>query len=736
MIGKTPAIQIAVLLLSLCLADSGSAQIVDSQGKIIDVFQVDEAPLIDGQLDDDAWAFGTVIEDLHQVNPHEYAEPTERSQIYVVYTKDALYLAARFWDREPDKIGAKVLRQGDFSFGEDSFTIIVDPFNNERSGYAFDLTANGVRNQALYTNVTGENWAWRGIWHGATQMTAEGWIAEVEIPFKTLSFDPKNETWGLNVARYIGRKSEHIGWVSANRVQNPAVSGKITGLRGMELGIGLDAVPGIRATESKDYLTGESTHSTEPSLDLFYKITPALTGALTINTDFSGTGVDARQINLTRFGLFFRERRSFFLQDTDIFEFGLIGGDDFQSQSTISRVEQESGRPFFSRRIGLSNDGETVDINVGGKVTGRVGPWDIGMLAIQQEEFGLIDRSELFVARFAANVLEESSVGMILTHGDPDSNLDNTLAGVDFRYLNTRLANGRTIEAGLWYQQSNTEGLIDDDAAFGFTLRAPNSEGFRGGIGYKELQQNFNPALGFVNRVDVRDFFTELGYTWYPQSATVRNIFSGVDFQRIETIQGTLQSQIITLRPIEIYNYVSDSLSLHYKIIDEVMETPFDISDGVTIPAGSYAFEQYCADIQTSAYRHLSGAVFYCGGDFFDGTQVSAGTSLVWRPNKHFKITAGYDFNDIELPGGAFITRLMSLRADIAFTSTWYWENFVQYDNVSYSLGVNSILRWVPRAGREMVLVVNREYIDFIREQHFNRVSGDITFKFSYTFRF
>jgi hypothetical protein len=736
MIGSTPTVRLAVLLLSFCLADSGNAQITDSQGKIIDVFQVDEAPLIDGQLDDDAWVFGTVIEDLHEIRPDEFTEPSQKSQIYVVYTKDALYLAARFWDPEPDKIGAKVLRQGDFSFGEDSFTVMIDPFNNERSGYAFDLTANGVRNQAVYRNVIGENWSWQGIWHGESQITEEGWTAEVEIPFKTLSFDPRNETWGLNFARYIGRNQEMIGWVSANRTQNPAVSGKVTGLKGLQQGVGLDVVPAIRATESKDFLTGASTNSAEPSLDLFYKITPALTGALTINTDFSGTSVDARQINLTRFGLFFREQRTFFLQDADIFEFGLIGGRDFQSNSTLSRVEQESGRPFFSRRIGLSSSGETVDMNFGGKVTGRVGPLDIGVLAVQQDELGLVEPRDLFVARLAANVLEESSVGMILTHGDPDANLDNVLGGFDFRYLNTRLANGHTIEAGFWYQQSNTEGLSGDDAAFGFTLRAPNSEGFRGSIAYKELQQNFKPALGFVNRVNVRDFSTALGYTWYPQSTSVRTLYSGVDFQRIETIQGELQSQSIMLRPVEISNNTSDSVGLSYWIADEVVDAPFEISEGVIMPAGSYAFEQPCAEVSTGDYRSLSSHVYYCDGDFYDGTQISTGASLSWRPSKHFRLAARYDYNDIELPGGAFVTRLMSLRADVAFSNKWYWENFVQYDNVSYSLGVNSILRWVQRSGREMVLVVNRQYIDFIRQQHFNRVSGDITFKFSYTFRF
>ncbi len=737
MIRTQPTKQFAVVLLSLCLADSGSAQSVDPQGKLIDVFQVDQAPVLDGRLDDDAWAFGTVIDDLHQINPDEYAEPSQKSQILVVYTTDALYLAARFWDTEPDKIGAKLLRQGAYSFGEDSFTVMIDPFNNQRSGYAFDLTANGVRNQAVYANVISENWAWRGIWHGASRITDDGWIAEVEIPFKTLSFDPRNETWGLNVARLIGRNQEHIGWVSANRAQNPAVSGKITGLKGMDQGFGLDAVPAIRATESKNYLSGTATTIIEPSLDLFYKITPALTGSLTINTDFSGTGVDARQINLTRFGLFFPERRTFFLQDADIFEFGLIGGrEGYQLQSTISRVELESGRPFFSRRIGLTSGGKTVDINIGGKLTGRVGRYDIGMLAIQQDDFGTADASDLFVARFAANVLEESSVGMILTHGDPDSDRGNSLAGLDFRYLNTRLGNGGTIEAGLWYQQSATDGLSGDDAAYGFSLSAPNTAGLRGKLAFKEIQQNFMPALGFVNRVNVRDLVTELGYTWYPLAAGIRKIYSGVDYQRIETIQGALQSQIVTLRPIEISSASNDGVSIQYHIVDEVVDVPFEISEGVTIPAGAYAFDQYCGRLHTTEYRRLSGTGYYCGGEFLDGTQDVAGVALTWRPNAHFEFSGGYDIYDIVLPGGAFTTRLLSFRANIAFTNTWYWENLVQYDNVSYSLGVNSIVRWVPRAGREMVLVVNREYIDFIRERHFNRVSGDITFKFSYTFRF
>ena len=717
-------------------SQAGYAAIVDGRGKVINIFQVDEPPIVDGILDDEAWAFGTAITDLHQVNPDEYDTPSERSEILVVYTRDALYVSGRFYDSEPDKVSASVLRQGDYSFGEDSFTVMIDPFNNERSGYAFDLTANAVRNQALYANVTTENWQWRGIWHGATTRDDQGWIAEIEIPFKTLSFNPNNETWGLNVARYIGRKTEHIGWVSANRTQNPAVSGKINGLSGIEQGIGLDVVPSLRVNQARDFSTGGSSTSTDPAIDLFYKITPAITAALTVNTDFSGTGVDARQINLTRFGLFFPERRAFFLQDTDIFEFGRIGGGDFSERTTLSRVERESGRPFFSRRIGLSDAGETIGINVGGKLTGRSGRWDIGVLGIRQDDVGNLDASDLFVARFAANVLTESSAGIILTHGDPNSNLDNTLAGVDFRYLNTRLADGGTLEGGAWYQQSDTEGVDGNSAAYGINLAAPNAAGFRGGVAYKELQQNFKPALGFVNRVNVRDFSAEIGYTWYPDHLPLQLVHSGVDYQRIETLQGELESQIVTLRVVELENNYADKIDFHYNIIDEVLVEPFEISDGVVIPAGKYAFDQYCINFATGEFRHLAATGSYCGGDFFDGTQSAAGIDLVWRPNQHFRIALGYGVNDIELPYGNFTTRLVSIAADIAFTNTWYWENLIQYDNVSDSMGINSILRWVPRAGRELVLVLNREFIDPLENRHFESVSGDITFKFSYTFRF
>ena len=252
--------------------------------------------------------------------------------------------------------------------------------------------------------------------------------------------------------RWRAREGEFSGWVSHNGAMNPASSGKLQGLVGIDQGLGLDVVPGLRISGSKDFTTSQSSTDIEPSIDVFYKLTSALTAALTVNTDFSGTGADARQINLSRFCLFFPERRNFFLQDTDIFEFGRIGSTENYFETSFSQVERQSGRPFFSRRIGLSDSGGTIDIDVGGKLTGRIGRWDIGLLNIQT-----VDSNNLFVGRGAARVFEESMLGVIVTNGDPASDLDNTLVGMDFRYLNTRLASGGTVEGALWYQQTETE---------------------------------------------------------------------------------------------------------------------------------------------------------------------------------------------------------------------------------------------------------------------------------------
>jgi hypothetical protein len=730
-------IRCAVCLGVALAAANASAQAEKTGDKIVQAVRTTDEPVLDGRLNESLWQQAVEISDFHEVSPNEYDEPSEDTRFYVIYGKDALYVGAEFKDRNPEEIVARVMRQGDFSDGEDGLQLILDPFNNGRSGYVFQLTPNGIRGDGLFRNVTDINWDWDSIWDAATTIHETGWTAEIAIPFKTLSFNPANDTWGINFNRSIGRRKENIGWVSYNRSQNPANSGKITGLSGMEQGLGLDIVAGARVSQSDQFNSlapDVSDTNFEPSLDIFYKPTPSLTAALTINTDFSGTSVDSRQINLTRFSLFFPEKRKFFLQDNDIFEFGRIGGP--RESGAVTQATKESGRPFFSRRIGLSATGETVDIDAGLKLTGRIGRWDYGMLNIQQSEFGAVDSSNLFVGRIAANVLEESSLGAIFTNGNPSASEDNSVVGVDFRYLNTRLSNGKTIAGSVWYQQSDTEGLSGNDSAYGLSFTAPNTEGWSGEINYRRLEDNFNPALGFVNQTDVATWFAKTSYIWRPKNSIFRSISTVAKIQRVDKLNGDFDLQVFSADFIALENHSGDVGTLFTTMYREQLSSPFEISDGIIIPVGQYKWDRFCVRAGSGQHRLLRVSGFACGGEFYSGDRDTVSANFTWRPSKHFKFETGYRIDDITLPYGNFKTSLVSLRADIAFTSTWYWENFVQYDDVSDNLGVNSIMRWVPDAGREFVLVVNRDFIDIDQTRSFVSRSTDLAAKISYTFRF
>ncbi|MGH8130130.1 MAG: DUF5916 domain-containing protein [Steroidobacteraceae bacterium] len=716
--------QVAACVLAIVDATGAAASADDKDlpRKSIAAVRTDQSPVLDGRLDDPVWQHAAVVEDLHVVVPEEYAEPSERSRIYVAYDEDALYLAARFWDREPDKVVAKVLRKNDVSFGEDGFSITLDPYDQGRGGYIFDVNPNGMRSEAIYVDVDRENWDWEGIWDAAARRDDEGWTAEVAIPFKSLSFAPSLDHWGINFTRWLGRRNEQFGWVSHNRQQNPANTGQLSGITGLQQGRGLDVIPGMRVGSSRDYENDEEDTVLEPSLDAFWKITPSMTAALTLNPDFAGTTADTRQVNLTRFDLFFPEQRAFFLQDSDIFEFG--------------RIEDEDGRPFFSRRIGLDNEGRTLRLDAGLKATGRIGSWNLGALAVRQDSATTPDSVDLVVGRVATNVLEESTIGAIFTSGNPDGTRDNSLAGVDFRYLNTRLGEDRVLEATAWFQQTSTEGLEGDDAAYGASIAMPNSRGWRGEAGFKTLQENYFPALGFASRTDVVDYEAAVGYTWRPSDRWIRAIYTGIDSEYVEGLNASDQSQEIELKVIEVENQTADILTFSHFLFEEKLVEDFEISDGIVIPPGRYSFDHACTTLITGEHRTLASESTLCDGEFFDGHLFSLETRMTCRPSEHLKISVGGEYNDVDLPQGDFITRHATLNVDVAFNIAWSWENFVQYDNVSETIGVNSILRWIPRAGRETVLVFNSQFEDIDRDRSFHSHSSDLTLKLSHTFRF
>ena len=712
--------------------------------KSVRMVRTDTPPVIDGRLDDDVWARAAVVDDFHQSQPIEGAEPTERTEIYLLYDDEALYVGGRFWDSEPERIAAGTLRHRSLRLGDDDrIAIVLSPFNDRRSGYKFETNANGVKHEAIYQNVSQNLPVWNTIWDVASTTGSDGWATEIAIPLKSISFDPDNDTWGINFSRAVRRKGEEISWVSRNRTYNPSIVGLATGITDLQQGLGLDIVPSIALNRRRVFEPSDDSSRSRPSLDLFYKITPSLNSALTLNTDFSATEVDSRQVNLTRFNLFFPEQRAFFLQDTDIFEFGRIGGRSSDVNQSVSGPSRENGRPFFSRRLGLSDSGQPVDLDYGGKLSGRIGPWSVGGLAVRQAEFGEVRSSDVFAGRASLSILEESAVGFIVTEGDPRSNLDNSLAGVDFRYLNSRLGNGRVMEADAWFLRSDTEGLSGDDRAFGLGLRAPNRSGLRWGLAAKNIQRNFNPALGYVNRAGIRDRTADFGYTHHFRGGPVASWFASIDAQRIELLDGGLQTQVVTITPLEIDSRSRDTIVVQYKSTDEVLFHPFriyrdpsDPSRQVVIPRGRYSFDEFIATATSGSHRKLVAAVHHRWGDFFSGQRDQYSTILTWRPTKHFTFRFSYDYHDIRLPQGAFVTRLTNLTTEVAFNSDLLWINRLQYDNVTEEVGINSRLHWVLRDGREAYLVLNHNLQDYNRDNSFDETLSDLSLKVNYTFRF
>jgi hypothetical protein len=730
------------IALTLTYAAQAIAQVGDAGTEAVKtahIVRTDTPPLVDGRLDDAVWQRAATIDDFHQIRPRDGVPPSERTIVYLLYDDDNLYVGARMFDSDPSSISASVMTQGSGLGQDDRLSVIIDPFNTGRNGYRFETNPNGVRNDMLYKSVNRLSRDWTVIWEAQAARDEQGWTLEMAIPFKTLPFSPNIDTWGFNFARAIRRKGEEDVWVSRNRSYNPSIVGQVSGFSGMEQGLGLDIVPSVSLSERKTFSPGDAMSRTEPSLDVFYRVTPSLNASLTFNTDFSAAEVDDRQVNLTRFNLFFPEKRDFFLNDSDLFEFGRLGRSRDANQAA-SRASLENGRPFFSRRLGLSAAGTQVDLNYGGKLSGRVGRWTIGTLAVRQDQYESVNASNIFVGRVTADVLGESSVGAILTSGDPRSNVDNSLAGVDFQYLNTRLPGGRTLQAQAWYQQSRTEGLQGDDAAGGFGFNIPNATGFRGGVAVKEIQENFNPAVGFISRTGIRDYTSELGYTHFLSGNYLQSIFAGIDAQRINFISGGLQTQILVGRLMELESQRRDKLTLLYTANKEVVTEPFtiyeDLSRAVVITPGQYSFNDSGFDLETGNQREISGKLTYRDGDFYNGRRLNLGSELTWNPSRKLSFKLAYDWNNIALPQGDFITRLVQFTAGIAFSPTLSWVNLLQFDNVSNVLGINSRLHWIPKAGQEGFIVLNHNLQDIDKDGVFHSSLSDLNVKFNYTFRF
>lgn len=709
-----------VLLAFFVAVDSGAA--AESVRKVADIAYATKPPTIDGIVDATEWAGATVIDDLHQIDPGDHAVPTEASEFLVSYDEDYLYVAARLSDTNPQKIIARQLIQGATLRFDDTVSVVLDPFDSRRSGYNFQVNANGIRRESIFENTTEQNRDWTAVWFTEGRITEDGWETEIAIPFKSINFDPNKPDWGFSVNRTIAHKREKVAWTSFARAVNPSTTGQLRGISKARKGVGLDIVPSVTVVQKDGDAGQDESFETKPSLDITYKFTGALTGLLTFNTDFAATEVDSRQINLTRFSLFLPEKRDFFLQDADIFKFG--------------GIEERSGIPFFSRRIGLASDGTPLDIIAGAKVTGRVAGINIGVLNVLQESgVAGADDVNLAVGRFSYDVFDESTIGVIFTDGDPLSTLSNNLIGVDFKYRNKSLLANTDLTVDTWYQQSDTEGLSGDSEAWGIAIDVPRQDGFAGEVGFLHVEENFNPALGFVNRSDIEQLTAEIQYVIRFNGSWIRRFEPGLSHTRVKGLDGATQSEEKTLTLVDIETDSGDEISAGLRRERDVVVEDFDIVDGIIVSPGDYTFDRAFIDFESAGERELALEAELSIGDFYDGTLTSLTTEIDWRPNSHYLFSLGYEINEGDLISGGFTTRLITARANFAFNSKWSWTNYIQYDNVSDNVGLNSRLRWNPQAGQNIYIVFNQGFARDDRRR-FRADNTEVAANVGYTFRF
>jgi hypothetical protein len=711
-------ISVAAFLLFI-VSSATAVYTVDGERKTFEIRRTTLAPIIDGRLDDEVWKNAAFVDDFHQTSPTDGATPTEATVVRVTYDDENLYIAAHLKDSDPTGIRAKQMIQGKMFYSDDRFWVTLDSFNNKRNDYFFQVNANGVRRDALRENNARFIDEWATIWQAESSVTDDGWVTEIAIPFKSISFSPDSDTWGINFGRGIVRKQEYDMWSSYERQDWPAYGGEVSGIDDIQQGVGLDVVPSVSVSKSRNLILGDDGSGFEPSLDVRYRITPSLSATFTLNTDFSTAEVDEQQLALDRFSLFFPEKRDFFLQDAGIFEFGNI---------------DTNGRPFFSRRIGLADGGQVVGIDGGAKLTGRIGDFNVGTLAIRQEANGEIEATDLFVARGSYNVLDESSVGFIMTHGDPTSNASNSVVGLDFLYRKTDGPFGEILTAKAWAQQSRSSNLEGDDQSFGAQFEIP-SDKLSAYVSTQYIEENFHPALGFVNRVGIRRIGAGTRYRIRPETGAWRAINFRADLSHVTDMDGTTLSQRAALRPISFYSHRDDFLFVELERNKELVQNDFKLFGRLNVPVGEYEFDRVRAEIATGRQRPVRLVVSIQDGGFFGGDRLEKFVELLWNQSAYFSMGLSFTENVVDLPSGSFTSHLASLRTDIAFDSKWSWSNLVQYDNTSDVYGLNSRLRYIPEAGQEMVLVLNHGgIVDPVN--HLSSTQSDLNLKFSYTFRY
>jgi hypothetical protein len=673
-----------------------------------------EAFRLDGLLTEAVWAEAAAITGLTQQDPTEGEAATEGTEIRVLYDDENLYIGIRALDSEPSRIVKRILQrdrimkkdpfEGRPIFaGDDAVAILLDPFDDNRNGYVFATNPNGAEFDALLADEGKEfNLDWRGVWEVAGTPTEEGWSAEFRIPLRTLRYpNNSNEPWGFNVFRMIRRKNELVLWQAWSRdnggFHRVSQAGRLEGIRDLPAtGRNLEVKPYLlggmeQARRDDGTLSGSSESSV--GLDLKTEVRPGLVLDLTLNTDFAQVEVDDEQVNLTRFSLFFPEKRDFFLENSGIFDFGVQG----------NPFEPPQFQMFFSRRIGIEEDeDEVVPILGGGRLTGRLGGQTVGLLTVVTDEVkGLVSREVFSVARVKRDVGENNYLGLMATDRR-SSEGQNTVVGIDGSFYLTPSFNVQG-----WLAHTLTRGEGGDDLAYGLS-----------GVWSTDLWEVFTRYVvvgpetevktGFVQRTDLRRTDLFLRRSFRPERLNIRKVDFYVGGNLFTGIDGTKQDW--SFGPIIPTEFESgDQLTFFFQDGENRPDEEFNLADSLHVPAGIYDGKVAMVMLATSPSRPvvLDGTLRV--GNFYGGTMVSLGGTLSVAPSARISLGFGLNQNRVDLPSGEFTANLVSLRGTYSFSTRLSTNLLIQYNSLDEYFSTNLRVNFIHRPGSDLFLVFTEE---------------------------
>jgi hypothetical protein len=613
--------------------------------------------------------------------------------------------------------------------GDDSVAILIDTFGDGRNGYLFRVNAAGARLDGLVSGPESFSTDWDGLWDAAAARTPEGWSVEISLPARTLRFHP-GQPWGLNVERYVARSQMSLRWTGTSldsKLWDMSRAGRIEGVENLKQGLGISAVP---------YLLGQRLESFTPpdpkviwkgtgGFDLSWNPSSGLGSVMTVNTDFAETEVDTRQINLTRFPLFFPEKRAFFLESSNLFTFGL------GLETTFI--------PFYSRRVGLLQ-GEIVPIDAGFKVIGRAGSFSLAALDVETRNTDLSDRANLFAGRATYDVDEHLRLGVIGTDGEPTGRTSNWLVGADAVWKTSTFLGDKNLAFGLWGATSGGDVPSGKRGGWGLKADYPNDL-WDVNVIVNEFGDALSPALGFLPRPGTRQWALSAVYQPRPGPGPfgwVRQFFFVVEPSLVTGLDGSTQSMAIFLSPVNLVTQSGEDGYVAVMPQFERLTAPFEISPGIVIPPGSYPFTRGRVLVESSKHRALALRGSLTFGGFYSGHLTSYQASASWTgPGGHLTLAFDGLYNDGRLPEGRFIQRLGQFRFVYAFNPNLVLSAYAQYDSESRNLGLNTRLHWTIRPGCEAFLVWNRGWTSPVGERisYLPPESDQIVAKLRWTFR-